>query len=52
MTPDEKYPAAQPLFGEAAIIERLGSLSSGAIARIISAGQEIIDERFADGVFE
>jgi hypothetical protein len=26
--------------------------SSGRIARVILAGQEIIDERFADGVFE
>lgn len=34
------------------IIDRMGSLSSGAIERIIQAGQKTQDERFADGVFE
>lgn len=34
------------------IIDRMGSLSSAAIARIIVAGQKHQDERFADGVFE
>lgn len=34
------------------IIARMGSLSSAAIERIIVAGQQHQDERFADGVFE
>lgn len=34
------------------IIERMGSLSSAAINRIIDAGEDIQRERFADGVFE
>lgn len=37
---------------EAEIIERFGSLSMGAIRRIIDAGEAIITERIDDGVFE
>lgn len=37
---------------EEQIIERFGSLSMGAIRRIIDAGEAIITERVNDGVFE
>lgn len=41
-----------PHLTEAQIVDRFGSLSSAAIRRIIDAGAETIEERFADGVFE
>ncbi len=37
---------------EEEIINWFTSRSSASVARVIAAGQEIIDERFADGVFE
>lgn len=34
------------------VVDRLSSFSSAAVEQIITAGQKIQDERFADGVFE
>lgn len=37
---------------EQEIIERFGSLSSAAIQRILDAGEDVIKQRWEDGVFE
>lgn len=37
---------------EEQIVERLGSLSSAAVRRIVDAGEAVIDGRMTDGVFE